>query len=416
LNVNYITTHYKYINMENNIFDLKVEELKKIANVLQERIEDGLKKDGQEILDIPTHIYPKKDIKDGKALVLDWGGTNFRAAVVEYKGGKASILGNEIKKKLLDKVTTAGYTQDKLLRDMADTISQLQYLTEDVTQIGYCFSYPAASRLNGDAILLCWTKGMDIPEMIGKPVGEPLLNYLNNHKDIKTTFNDIKVINDTVACLFAGLSVTGYDSYIGLIVGTGTNMASLMPLDKIEKLNNKENILIPVNLESGNFKPPYLTIVDRLVDAMSNNKGQQLFEKAISGGYLGEIFKTVFSHEKIKYDFDGGELAKMLNNPQNNPEHQVTVARWIYDRSAKLVASSLAGLIQVLVSQNSSFKRICLAADGSVFWGKDKDGKPYYKELVENELKTLLPSGVSVSIIDEAAEPNLIGSAIAALS
>ena len=403
--------------MENNIFELKVEELKQIANVLQERIEEGLKKEDQEISDIPTHVNPKEDIKDGKALVLDWGGTNFRAAVVEFKGGKASIMGNEIKKKLLDKNTTAGYTQDYLLRDMADTISQLQYLNEDVTQIGYCFSYPAASRLNGDAILLRWTKGIDIPEMIGKPVGEPLVNYLNNHKDIKTSFNGIKVINDTVACLFAGLSVvTGYDSYMGLIVGTGTNMASLMPLDKIEKLNNKDGMSIPVNLESGNFKPPYLTTIDRLVDAMSNNKGQQLFEKAISGGYLGEIFKTVFSCEKIKYDFDGGDLAKMLNNPQNSPEHQVVVARWIYDRSAKLVAASLTGLVQVLVSQSPSVKRICLAADGSVFWGKDKDGKPYYKELVEKELASLLPAGVSVSIIDETVEPNLIGSAIAALS
>ena len=402
--------------MENNIFDLKVEELKKIANTLQEKIEEGLKKDGQEILDIPTHIYPQKDIKDGKALVLDWGGTNFRAAVVEYKDGNATIMGNEIKKKLLDKSATTGYSQDNLLKDMADVISQLQYLTKDVTQIGYCFSYPAASRLNGDAILLCWTKGMDIPEMIGKPVGEPLMNYLNNHKDIKTTFSDIKVINDTVACLFAGLRVTGYDSYMGLIVGTGTNMASLMPLDKIEKLNNKESALIPVNLESGNFKPPYLTIIDRLVDAMSNNKGQQLFEKAISGGYLGEIFKTFFYNEKVKYDFDGGDLAKMLNNPQDNPEHQVAIALWIYERSAKLVAASLAGLVQVLVSQNPSFKKICLAADGSVFWGKDKNGKPYYKELVEKELKALLPSDVSISIIDETAEPNLIGSAIAALS
>ncbi len=400
--------------MKENIFALTTEELKDIANNLQLKIEEGLKKDGMELSDIPTHIIPKTDIKEGKVLVLDWGGTNFRAAIVEFKNGKPSIL--ETKKKLLSAKETTGFKQEDLFREMASLISELKSLDKNVTQIGYCFSYPAASRLNGDAILLRWTKGINIPEMIEKPVGESFLKYLNSHKGIDTTFTDIKVINDTVACLFAGLSEAGYDTYMGLIVGTGTNMASLMHLDKIEKLNSKGSGLIPVNLESGNFQPPYLTVIDGMVDAMSNNKGHQRFEKAISGGYLGEIFKTVFSHEKIKYDFDGGALAQMINNPDKNPKEQVDVACWIYDRSAKLVAASLAGLVQVLVAQDNSVKNICLAADGSVFWGKDKDNKPYYKELVAKELQSLLPKGVSVKIINEMSDPNLIGSAIAALS
>ena len=404
--------------MRNNIFELKTEELKKIANALQKKIEEGLEKDGMEISCIPTHITPKKEINDGKVLVLDWGGTNFRAAIVEFKNGEANIIEtlSKNKKYPMSAKETAGFDQNKLHEKMANWIGELKILDKEVTKIGYCFSYPAASRLNGDAILLRWTKGIEINDMINKPIGESLVAYLNNHKDIKTKFTDIKVINDTVACLFAGLSETGYDSYMGLIVGTGTNMASLMHLNKIEKLKNKASGSIPVNLESGNFCPPYLTIVDGLVDAMSNNKGQQRFEKAISGGYLGEIFKTVFSNEKIKYDFDGGDLACMINNPEKNPDEQVAVAQWIYDRSAKLVAASLAGLVQVLVAQDASIKKICLAADGSVFWGKDKNKDTYYKKLVDKELKLLLPEGVSITIIDEMADPNLIGSAIAALS
>ena len=400
--------------MKNNIFALTTEELKAIATNLQVKIEEGLKKDGMEISCIPTHINPQKDIRDGKVLVLDWGGTNFRAAIVEFKNGKASVI--ETKKKLLSAEVTAGFKQDDLHEAMATAIGELSSLDSSVTRIGYCFSYPAASRLNGDAILLRWTKNIDIPDMIEKPVGESLVKYLNTHKKINTQFEEIKVVNDTVACLFAGLSETGYDSYMGLIVGTGTNMASLMHLDKIEKLNNKNTGLIPVNLESGNFQPPHLTVIDGLVDAMSNNRGQQKFEKAISGGYLGEIFKTVFSLEKIKYNFDGEDLSNMINNPATHPEKQVAVANWVYDRSAKLVAASLAGLVQVLIAQDSSMKKFCLAADGSVFWGKDKDKNTYYKDLVAKELDTLLPPDVSVTIINEMADPNLIGSAIAALS
>ena len=397
-----------------NIFDLTTEQLREIANNLQSKIEEGLKKDGQEILDIPTHISPKKDIEDGKVLALDWGGTNFRAAIVEFKNGKPTVI--ESKKKPISAKETTGFKQDDLFNEMASLICELENLDENVTQIGYCFSYPAASRLNGDAILLRWTKGIEIPDMIEVPVGEPLMKYLNNYKNIRTTFTNIKVINDTVACLFAGLSEAGYDTYMGLIVGTGTNMASLMPRDKIEKLNSKEEDAIPVNLESGNFKPPHLTVVDGLVDAMSNNKGSQLFEKAISGGYVGEVFKTVFMDKKIKYNFDGADLANLINNPAGKSEDQVNIAQWIYDRSAKLVAASLTGLAQALVVQNPSIKKICLAADGSVFWGKNQYDETYYKNLVAKELDTLLPDGVTITIIDEMQDPNLVGSAISALS
>lgn len=398
-----------------NIFALETSELKDIANKLQDKIEEGLKADNQEILAIPTHIAPKSDIADEKVLALDWGGTNFRAAIVEYKNGKASII-EDIKCRL-SRVETNGFDQDKLLHTMAEFIASLKKLDSSVTKIGYCFSYPAASRLNGDAILLRWTKGIDIPDMIGKPVGESLVKYLNNHKDINTTFVDIKVINDTVACLFAGLpEVTEkkvpYDSYIGLIVGTGTNMAALMPLNNIEKLNTKDEKVIPVNLESGNFVPPHLTVVDGLVDSMSNNKGSQRFEKAISGGYLGEIFKITFMDEKIKSDFDGGDLSGVINNPDKNKQEHVDVANWIYSRSAKLVAASLAGLAQTLVKQDSSIKNIYLAADGTVFWSND------YEQQVDNELKKLLPAGVVMKISEreKMKEPNLIGSAVAALS
>ena len=398
-----------------NIFALTTEELQAIANNLTDKIETGLKEDGQEILCLPTHIVPKDHIEDCKVLALDWGGTNFRAAIVEFKNGQAKVI--EDVKHRLDRIETLGFTQEKLLEKMAGYISELKQLDESVTKIGYCFSYAAAPRLNGDAILLHWSKGLDIPEMVGKPVGEPLVKYLNNHKDIKTTFTDVKVINDTVACLFAGLPEQTsegkpFDSYIGLIVGTGTNMAGLIPLNKIEKLNNKGEGMIPVNLEAGNFNPPHLTVVDGLVDAMSNNKGNHQFEKAVAGGYLGEVFKTVFMDEKIKSDFDGQDLSDILNNQAGSKKEHFEVATYIYERSAKLVAASLAGLAKAVVKLNPEVKNIYAAVDGTVFWSN------HYPELVEKELKALLPAGVTMTISEKEKmkEPNLIGSAVAAYS
>lgn len=397
--------------MQENIFELTNEELKVIADNLQEKIESGLKKEGMEILGIPTFINPKDEIGEGRVLVLDWGGTNFRAAVIEFVKGQEPVV-LESKKKLLSAKETVGFSQNDLLEAMTELISSLQTLDNTITRIGYCFSYPSESLADGDAILLRWTKGIEIPEMIGQLVGKSLMDYLNNHPNINTTFSDVKVINDTVACLFAGLTDAGQDAYIGLIVGTGTNMATLMPLNKIEKLKNKGAGLVPVNLESGNFNPPYLTVIDRLVDAMSNNKGSQRFEKAISGGYLGEIFQTVFSTRKIKYNFDGADLSNIINHPGDHPEEYVHVANWIYGRSAKLVSASLAGLVQVLLLQDPSLKSVCLAATGSVFWSND------YCAQVSGKLKELLPAGIEVKIAvkDKMEEANLIGSAIAAMS
>ena len=401
--------------MMENIFDLSTDELKAVANELQERIEEGLCADNQEILAIPTHVTPKLDIAEERVLALDWGGTNFRAAVVEYKGDKATVL--EQVKHPLSKVETKGFDQERLFDTFATYIGELKTLDSRVTKIGFCFSYPAASRLNGDAVLLRWTKGLDIPDMVGKPVGKPLVDYLNNNKNIRTAFTDIKVINDTVACLFSGLTEVKpdgnpYDSYIGLILGTGTNMACLMPLDKIAKLNNKSPERIPVNMESGNFNPSCLTAVDDLVDAVSNNKGSQRFEKAVSGGYLGQVFRMTFPREKIKAGFDGGDLSHIVNHPSEYKPEYVAAANWIFGRSAKLAAASLAGITQVLVRQGESVKDICLSADGSVFWCND------YRRQVEAQLKDLLPQGVKLTILDKERmqDPNLIGSAIAALS
>jgi len=363
-------------------------------------------------LGIPTFISPKNDIPNGKALALDLGGTNFRASIVEFKDGKPVIL-ETVKAELFSEKTISEKgirTQESLFAAMAEIIGRLKMLDETVTSIGYCFSYPAECEKNGDAALVHWTKGIDIPDMDGKPVGKPLMEYLNSH--LKTKFKQIKVINDTVACLFGGLSKSGFDNYIGLIVGTGTNMATLMPCNKIEKLKDKSAKIIPVNLESGNFNPPHLTVVDALVDATSNKKGEHQFEKAISGGYLGKIFKTVFMNEKIKYDFDGEDLSKtIIGNPYKFSGEKVQVARQIAKRSAKLVAASVVGLVQTLVAQDPNIKKICLAADGSVFWKT-----PKYKKQVKTTLKKLLPAEVCVTIIPEMEDPNLIGSAIAALS
>ncbi len=421
--------------MENKIKALSNERMEAIAKDLQTKIYNGLSKSGEEIACLPTYINPGKDFA-GKVLALDWGGTNFRASIILFeKGKKPEVL--ETLKKTLSEKETKGFTGADLCEAMADLIAQLKNLDKTITKIGYCFSYPAESTLEGDAILLRWTKGIKIPDMINKLVGKTLMDYLNSYEGIKekTQFKDIKVINDTIACLFAGLEQPGYDSYIGLIVGTGTNMAGVIHKSQIAKLSKNYigGEFIPVNLESGNLKPftgkdseIYLSEIDKKVDLSlpAEEQQAQLFEKAMSGKYVGEIFSYTFDGAAIEPNFDGLSLTNMLSYPRIYKEECIDAARQIYIRSAQLVASSLVGLTLVLIDYkdknnfDKKIKNICLAADGSLYWSEDKNGMNY-NDLVEKYLADYLKDfGLShinfhVSKLEDA---NLIGSAIAALS
>ena len=295
--------------MEKNIFQLDNEQLKEIARSFKAKVEEGLNTENAEIQCIPTFITPKASGINGKSLVLDLGGTNYRVAIEE------------------------------LFKEMADMITGIK--REKEMPIGYCFSYPTESVPGGDAKLLRWTKGVDIKEMIGEVVGKPLLDYLNERNKIK--FTNIKVLNDTVASLFAGLTDSSYDAYIGLIVGTGT---------------------------------------------------------------------------KFEEKFDAQKLTSIMNYPDIYKEVYVEVAQWIYSRSAQLVAASLTGLIMLLKSYNKNIRKICLVAEGSLFWSKNRKDKNYNMIVMEKLRELFSLFGLEDVEVDIKSmnNANLIGTGIAALS
>jgi hexokinase len=399
----------------NNPFELTTQQLLDIANDLRQKIETGLKTDGTEIKCLPTYIHPKKDGIKGEATVFDLGGTNFRAAVVSVDN-EPKITG--LAEKDITEMKNAGFTETDLYKSEAEAIRQLA--VPSGSPIGYCFSYPAKSLLNGDAELIVWTKGVNIPGMAGRPIGAPMVKYLNETMNAGFS-GKIAVVNDTITSLFAGLMNPGYDAYIGLIVGTGTNMATFFPSDYIPKIAGLEGWSgeTPVNLESGNHNPPHLTTFDAKVDAESDNKGFQRFEKAISGMYLGRVFRAVYPNDGLDESLDAAALSRMMNNPFDYKPEYVQTAFNIYERSAKMVAASITGLIQNLNAAYRSVKSVQVLAEGSLFWSKVKTGNTSYVEIVNKTLAETLPAlglrdvKVQISRIENA---NLIGAAMSVLS
>lgn len=400
-----------------DIFRLDDNRLDDIAQALTAKIEEGLATDGGELLCLPTYITPAKDgIRNRSALVLDLGGTNYRVAVVEFgPDGQPVIHPDDGWKKDLSVMKGDGFTREDLFRAQADPIESIRI--DKPMPIGYCFSFPAESLEDGDAKLVHWNKGIHIDGMSGMEVGKPLMEYFN--RTTGAHFIGIKVINDTVASLFAGAARSGYDGYIGLIVGTGTNMAPFMPADKVAKLAGRGiDGMLPINLESGNFVPPHMTEYDAAVDAASDTPGCQRFEKAISGYYLGEILKAVYPSTEFEHKFDAQRLNDMMNYPDLYRPEYVATARAIYQRSARLVAASIAGLVTVMHRQNPSMRRILLTAEGGLYWSCDRNGTNY-NDIVTTTLTRLLAlnkmQDISVEIT-QMNNANLIGTAVAALS
>ena len=113
-----------------------------------------------------------------------------------------------------------------------------------------------------------------------------------------------------------------------------------------------------------------------------------------------------------------GVLNFNISTKFNSKEKDLKVAKEIYKRSAKLVATSLAGLIDLLAMHDKKIKKVRITAEGSLFWSSVSGCKDYNK-IVKNTLKELLAEMGHKKIkvnIAEIESANMIGSGIAALS
>ncbi len=310
----------------------------------------------------------------------------------------------------ITKIRDLPLDRERYLKIQTDLIGRLN--PPDGIPLGYCFSYPAIPTPDGDATLITWTKELFVPDTEGCLVGKMLLEQL--HKQ-SIYCSSVTVINDTVASLMAGQIEQKADNYIALVVGTGTNMATFMEPDIIPKL--KDDLIIdspiPINLESGNFNPPHLTQWDNFLDSRSVNPGTQRFEKAVSGGYLGQLLKVIDSLNNFESTINSEKLVQLAYESHRANKYQSDLAFQILERSAKLVSASLAGLIKFLNAYRT-IHSLRIVAEGGLI-----SGAPDFKKTIEGTLKSLLSvfnlSEINIEFV-QIDNSNLLGSAVAAVS
>jgi len=362
--------------------------------------------------------------------VIDAGGTNLRTGIARFdeEGG---VELNHFNKQAMpgrDRETSPGefYT---VLADL------LEPLKDEFESIGFCFSYPADILPDFDGRLLHWTKEIKIPGLVGKEIGAGLIRMLEERG---ITGKKVVILNDTVAALLAGLAhgqAFNAASYIGFILGTGTNTAYV---EQNKNIGKPEGDVSSGNVESGGFAAYDRGACDLQLDARSENPGGHIFEKAISGAYMGALtleLLQALAMESMFSDSGGAALSIMkdlstihIDNlasgngrdigvlgseafSESDRDIMKTVFTAVVERAALFAAVNIAAAVIKCGAGHDAGRPVCVNIDGST----------YYKtwrlpELVQDHLASLLGKrGLHIRCIQVDDAP-AAGAAIAGLT
>jgi hexokinase len=403
-----------------------------IATFLSE-MEKGLKGEESSLRMIPAYVGVDGKIPQGsKAAVLDAGGTNFRSAIVSIP---PSI---EDKKNQPMPGAKSDVTEEEFYQAFADELNRVKDKAT-VSKFGWCFSYNADVTPELDAKLNCWTKGIRAPSIVGQYVGKELLKRMGG--------GEIAIVNDTVATLLAAKAVEGdktYSSYIGFILGTGTNTAYVeknVNITKVPGLDSAGSMII--NAESGSFDKLSRSKFDEAMDAKQMDPGHNPLEKMIAGGYLGavglEVYKAaakegLFSAKAASLigglgsletmDFDNF-CASFRKEGRDNPLDTIfadaddaKMARRlgipVFERAAVLTAIHLAAFCIKSGEGADASEPIAINADGSTYY---KTRAIAFADTVKKELDDMLVKrrNIHYVITPQVDDAPMVGAAIAAM-
>ncbi|AWB65996.1 hypothetical protein C2869_05885 [Saccharobesus litoralis] len=392
------------------------EQLIDISRDFYRALQLGLQDDKQPIRCLPTYINPDFGRYQGQVYVLDLGGSNLRAARVELTEDGA-ILASEVKEFVMPWLRGEIFSKADYLHCLARAIDAVRI--NNSLPLAFCFSFPCTSLTSGDAVLNKWTKGLFVPDTEGQSVTQDLLALLDS--EYQLAISGVQIVNDTVASLLAGLSGNSdnvdvsFGGYLGLIAGTGFNIATMMQVGEVAKLENAslaKQQPIPINLECGNHKPLMLADCDNVLDAASELPGQQQLEKACASMYLARLFNILSDDVKV----DASEGAKAFSAVVKNHGIDSTpgqIATQLYERSAQLTACSLVANL-LLLSDSRQIDSIKVVAEGGLFWSQ-LTPQHTYEHLTQNYIKQLVSElGLDTEFVIKRVEhANLLGSAMA---
>ncbi|KAA1466029.1 hexokinase [Dentipellis sp. KUC8613] len=291
-------------------FDLDEEALTSITTQFLADFNHGLSEYGEAMAMIPTFVQGVPNgTETGTFLALDLGGTNLRVCQVELRGDKTFTLRQQKYKvsealKTGEAVTLFDYMADSVDAFLTSSPSGVASLPpslddeeKDPLPLGLTFSFPVEQTALDQGYLLTWTKGFSAKNAIGRDIVKLLQDAFDKkHLHVKC----VALVNDTVGTLLSRAYTAG-GCILGAIFGTGTNGAYVEKVQNIPKLKNSTTVLrgddMIVNTEWGGFNNSRTVLpttpFDNKLDRESINPRKQVYEKFISGMYLGEITRNI---------------------------------------------------------------------------------------------------------------------------
>lgn len=384
---------------------------------------------------IPAYVGIKGAVKAGESVaVIDAGGTNLRIGIARFDESGKIKLSNFAKQAMPGrdhKISAAEF-----YKVLVDALAPLK---DEFENIGFCFSYPAEILPDLDGRLLHWTKEIKIPELVGAHIGAGLIQTLEARG---VSGKQVVVLNDTVAALLAGLAQGqqfAASSYVGFILGTGTNTAYVEHNENIGKLDTHLDFGSQViNVESGGFSAFDRGSFDLQLDAHSENPGRHVFEKTISGVYMGpltlELLKALAEEgaftksgaaaicamkELSTIDIDnlaadnGRDIGPLASDTFSDPDRAVmkTVFNAVVDRAALLTAVNILAAVVKSGEGADPARPVCVNIDGSTYYKTFR-----LAEKVQANLTAMLkPRGLHIRCIQVDDAP-VVGAAIAGLT
>lgn len=406
------------------------------ANFIAE-MERGLAGRKSSLMMIPTYIGLADSIPSGKpVIVLDAGGTNLRVAVVVFESGEPKIL-------YFEKYIMPGVKEEITYEDFFDTLAgYLLPVASQSDRISFCFSYACSPLADRDGIVLEMGKQVKIRDIVGKKIGAGLNDSLIKHGCGK---KQICVMNDSASVLLAGKAAghdQAFDSYMGFILGTGTNTSYVESNTNIQKasLRDQGGSMV-INMESGGYALFAGGALDSAFDAGTNDPGVFPYEKMVSGRYQGGLAlltlqkaagEGIFSDccaEKLNRiaTLSSREIDEFLDHPDSpgalhtccasghpgaqDRESLTDLLNALIDRSAKLAAINILSVIIKTGKGKKPGRPVCITADGSVF-----QNSKTFRQKLDKYLQTYSEAvGIGYEI-HEIKDATLLGTAIAGLA
>uniref|UniRef100_A0A8C9P6W2 Hexokinase-2 n=1 Tax=Spermophilus dauricus TaxID=99837 RepID=A0A8C9P6W2_SPEDA len=413
--------HNQVQKVEQYLYHMRLsdETLLEISNRFRKEMEKGLGATTHPTASVkmlPTFVRSTPDgTEHGEFLALDLGGTNFRVLRVRVtdNGLQKVEMENQIYAIPEDIMRGSG-TQlfDHIAECLANFMDKLQ-IKDKKLPLGFTFSFPCHQTKLDESFLVSWTKGFKSSGVEGRDVVALIRKAIQRRGDFDIDI--VAVVNDTVGTMMT----CGYDDQnceIGLIVG--------------EDLNTEQPWTVGCGLWGEAFGwgafgddgvlNDIRTEFDREIDMGSLNPGKQLFEKMISGMYMGELVRLILvkmAKEELLFqgkispellttgsfetkdvsdiedDKDGIRKAyQVLVRLGLNPLQEDCVAthricQIVSTRSANLCAATLAAVLR-RIKENKGEDRLrsTIGVDGSVY-----KKHPHFAKRLHKAVRRLVP-------------------------